>query len=43
VGGSKRGGLQAVLASAGDPEASEAQYAAEFSLSAFQQKLAKQG
>lgn len=40
--GSKKGGLAAVLAGLGSVEASEAQYADELSLKAFQKKLAKQ-
>ncbi|KAL4458077.1 hypothetical protein ABPG75_012942 [Micractinium tetrahymenae] len=40
--GGPKGGLAAVLAGLGSLEASEAQYADEFSLQAFQQKLAKQ-
>jgi TATA-binding protein-associated factor len=44
AGGQKGGGgLQAVLQGLGSLEASEAQYADEFNLQAFQSKLAKQG
>lgn len=43
AGGKKGGGLQAVLAGLGDLEASEAQYADQFSLASFQEKLGKQG
>lgn len=42
-GGSKRGGLAAMLESLGDVVAHEEQYAQEFGLDAFKSKLAKSG